>query len=721
MEKRFLNQRLLAIFLTIVMALSPVVSGIQTEAEESQAASYYEDLNAAGDAVMAACGIGDASKYTDVQADRIIIFLNEWSLIAYAATTKEEADAVLADAVAAFKEIKIHDSAAMAEYEKLMEAREAALDECRVVLEANIANIKYTKTSRTTYELEARECLSALSIVTTYEKIDEQVAAFEACSSILVELSEDIVAAKEEAKLRIREIIKEEFEGCFAESSYDKNINDADTLEEIEQAIEDARANMLLSVNKDINSYRNRKIDRLQELLKEYEAELSAADYKALKAYISEAKLMDLFLNAVDKADVDNAYQEGVAAIAAKAEELKNTPDESEETEKVLQSVDFHKTQVTIGVGQIAYLLVIITPETAEYSITKLSPGDYSVVSVESDYSSGDEVWIKVTGKKAGTAVVTYEIEGKTASCTVTVTEELQEIKADKVTLSAASLSLIVGDQEKLTATLVPENVTNPEIVWEVEDSEIVSVSDEGNVTALKAGTTKITAKCGDVVSECEITVREVFVPGITRISGATRYETSLKIADAYKEQLGIEKFRTVVVADGRNFPDALAGSYFAAKNNAPILMVGKKGLTTAQLNFLQEHEQNPCYIIGGTGAVSAAVEKRIADDRDVERISGKTRYETSVKLAEEFFNSPKSAIFAYAMNFPDGLCGGPLAMSMDSPLILTRTGKETTATTYVKGQLLEKGIVLGGASLISDKAVKMIYGLNGDAVITIK
>lgn len=277
MKKRTFSQRLLAILLALVMVVSPVVSGIQTEAEESQAASYYEDLNAADAAVMAACGIGDASKYTDVQADRIIIFVNEWSLKAYAATTKEEADAVLADAVAAYKEIKINDSAAMAEYEKLMGVRGDAIDECMVVLEANIANIKYTKTSRREYELEARECLSALSIVTTYEKIDEQVAAFEICSSILVELSEDIVAAKEEAKLRIREIIKEEFEGCFAEFSYDNSINDADTLEEIQQAIEDAWANMLLSVNKDINSYRNRKIDRLQELLTEYETELRAA------------------------------------------------------------------------------------------------------------------------------------------------------------------------------------------------------------------------------------------------------------------------------------------------------------------------------------------------------------------------------------------------------------------------------------------------------------
>ena len=379
--------------------------------------------------------------------------------------------------------------------------------------------------------------------------------------------------------------------------------------------------------------------------------------------------------------------------------------------------------------------------------------------------------------------------------------------------MSATSLSLKVDDQEKLTATIIPENVTNPEIVWEVENPTIVSVSDDGNITALKAGTTTVTAKCGEVESEtCEITVREVFQAGITRISGATRYETSLKIADAYKEQLGVEKFRTVVVADGRNFPDALAGSYFAAKNNAPILMVneknaekvkayirenlgkggsiyilggesavpesfvdnlygyyierlsgttryetnleilsaagvgdepilvctgaefadslsasatgypillvGKKGLTTAQLNFLQEHAQNPCYIIGGTGAVSAAVEERIAVDMTVKRVSGKTRYETSVNLAKEFFDSPKAAVFAYAMNFPDGLCGGSLAMSMDSPLILTRTGKEAAAMAYVREQVLGKGIVLGGASLISDEAVKMIYGWTDDVVI---
>ncbi|MCR4712348.1 MAG: cell wall-binding repeat-containing protein, partial [Clostridia bacterium] len=75
-----------------------------------------------------------------------------------------------------------------------------------------------------------------------------------------------------------------------------------------------------------------------------------------------------------------------------------------------------------------------------------------------------------------------------------------------------------------------------------------VTVTGKGNFK----GTKKTTFKINKAESEA------------TRLSGDNRYATSQAIADAYKAKLGVSRFDIVCVADGRNFPDALAGAYLA-------------------------------------------------------------------------------------------------------------------------------------------------------------
>jgi len=53
------------------------------------------------------------------------------------------------------------------------------------------------------------------------------------------------------------------------------------------------------------------------------------------------------------------------------------------------------------------------------------------------------------------------------------------------------------------------------------------------------------------------------------RYGGKTRYDTGLEVNSKLKMGNG-----KAFIATGTNFPDALAGSVLAAKNNAPILLV---------------------------------------------------------------------------------------------------------------------------------------------------
>lgn len=301
-----------------------------------------------------------------------------------------------------------------------------------------------------------------------------------------------------------------------------------------------------------------------------------------------------------------------------------------------------------------------------------------------------------------------------------------------------------------------------------------------------------------------------------TRIYGETRYDTGIKSADAYKEQLGVDKFESVVLACGTNFADALAGSYLANVRKAPILLVDntqnhinlaqeyiKKNLKSGgtiyilggtavvpdaaiaglseytairlggkdrydtnirilqeaakyageekeylvasgngfadslsasatgkpiilvkdtiqdnQEDFINSLKGKRFYVIGGTGAVNNNMEKVFAKLGRTTRIGGATRYETSTNVARTFFSKPSCVVLAYGENFPDGLCGGPLAHSMNGPLILVANGKTEAANAYTDALGIYCGDILGGPTLINDDGARAILGLPTDTVI---
>ena len=293
----------------------------------------------------------------------------------------------------------------------------------------------------------------------------------------------------------------------------------------------------------------------------------------------------------------------------------------------------------------------------------------------------------------------------------------------------------------------------------------------------------------------------------IYRVSGAGRSETAIAAAEELKEVLGLEKFDTVVLASGEGFADALAGSYLAVKQDAPILLVRKSTvelnrdyilenlsedgtvyilggtaavpqemedaldglnvvrlqganrfetnllileeagiedeeilictgwqfadslsasatglpilmlnttqneLTETQTAFLQKYAENEFTIIGGTAAVS---EKLEADMEvivgEADRVSGSTREDTSVQVAQRYFTAPGHAVVAYSRNFPDGLCGGPLAHALGAPLLLVNTNQESYAAEYIKTQGITHGFVLGGTAAVSNETAQRIF-----------
>ena len=91
-------------------------------------------------------------------------------------------------------------------------------------------------------------------------------------------------------------------------------------------------------------------------------------------------------------------------------------------------------------------------------------------------------------------------------------------------------------------------------------------------------------------------------LPNSKRLSGANRYETNLSINKNFEKDLN---FDTIYLATGSDFPDAVAGSALAAKNNAPIFLTGKYSLSSEIINFLKSKNVKHVVALGGPSVVS--------------------------------------------------------------------------------------------------------------------
>ena len=122
-----------------------------------------------------------------------------------------------------------------------------------------------------------------------------------------------------------------------------------------------------------------------------------------------------------------------------------------------------------------------------------------------------------VTPLKAGTATITVTAQAvvttngmplfttrATAKCTVTETDIA--IPATNIELDAFSKTMTVGDKAKLTATVKPADTTD-KVTWKSNNDKIVSVDENGNITALAVGKTEVIATAGSVSAQCTITV----------------------------------------------------------------------------------------------------------------------------------------------------------------------------------------------------------------------
>lgn len=161
----------------------------------------------------------------------------------------------------------------------------------------------------------------------------------------------------------------------------------------------------------------------------------------------------------------------------------------------------------------------------------------------------------------------------------------------------------------------------------------------------------------------------------VTRIAGRDRYETSAKVA-------AMSKKKNVVIASGENFSDPLYASSYAYSNNAKILLSSGKTLSRQTRDYLLRNKSSigKVTVVGGGQSISSATVRYIQSvtGKNVSRISGRNRYDGSVKVANSM-NKDKVFI-ASGEDFADALAISPLAQKLNSPILLSSRSKLDTS-----------------------------------------
>ena len=91
----------------------------------------------------------------------------------------------------------------------------------------------------------------------------------------------------------------------------------------------------------------------------------------------------------------------------------------------------------------------------------------------------------------------------------LTYTDGSTVIDVTGIALDKNEIALKTGDTAKLTATVTPDNATDKTVRWTSSDDAIATVSEDGTITAKKAGTVTITAAAGSFTAKCTVTITE--------------------------------------------------------------------------------------------------------------------------------------------------------------------------------------------------------------------
>lgn len=169
---------------------------------------------------------------------------------------------------------------------------------------------------------------------------------------------------------------------------------------------------------------------------------------------------------------------------------------------KEITNITFDKEEIEIIVGENTKIAATVSPSELKNYKLNWESSNQEVVMVDENGN--------ITGIKNGEAEITASSGDVKASCQVKVVTIIE-----RITLSKSQTTIDVETSEELTYTIYPEDASNKDVIWEIGDESIATLSD-GKVTGVKPGKTTVTVTTidGNKQAMCDITV--ILIPRYT-------------------------------------------------------------------------------------------------------------------------------------------------------------------------------------------------------------
>jgi putative cell wall-binding protein/Tol biopolymer transport system component len=206
-------------------------------------------------------------------------------------------------------------------------------------------------------------------------------------------------------------------------------------------------------------------------------------------------------------------------------------------------------------------------------------------------------------------------------------------------------------------------------------------------------------------------------VEGAERMAGANRYTTAIEVS----KQAFPFGADTVVIATGENWPDALGGSALAGAVDGPILLTRPGALPDEVKAELMRLGARNAYVLGGTAAVSSAVETQLNQMLPgfVWRLSGADRYTTTSAIAKRAIAVlgplyDGRLIVTTGANFPDSVGAAPMGAGFGWPIVLV----DPTKSTVMLPTGSSGAVILGGTVAVKPAIETYLEGEFGDPAV---
>ena len=151
------------------------------------------------------------------------------------------------------------------------------------------------------------------------------------------------------------------------------------------------------------------------------------------------------------------------------------------------ETVQLDKAEVTVDVGRTGTLKATVLPKTANDKGVVWTSSDESIATVN---ASG-----RITGVKLGECEITCTSRANGEALAKATVHVQQPVK--KVTFGEAP-TVYVNETGKLTWNTEPADATNPALTFRSANEKVLTVSEDGTVTGVKAGEATVTAMTTD-------------------------------------------------------------------------------------------------------------------------------------------------------------------------------------------------------------------------------